>query len=119
MTAPHEYDVDEFKRKYPHLYKEISEGIAPSLRLRVSFDPWRGYIPTPVDYIRRCKTVEEAKEVLDYLLSRKEISEAEYAQLMDTLMKGGIEAFGGRKPDNYYYKAAVEIIRKLLKEETS
>lgn len=110
--------MDEFKRKYPHLYRELAEGAAPSLKLKVSFDPWRGYTPTPVDYIRRCKTVDEAREVLDYLLSRREISESEYSQLMNILVKGGLEAFGGRKPDNYYYRAAVEIIRKLLKEET-
>lgn len=102
-----EYDVEEFKKKFPNLAGEIFEGRTKNIAVRVStVDPWRGYVPTVIDYIRRCRTVEEAFEVIDYLVKRKELSPEEAEKLVEKLKAGGIEAFGGRKEDNYYYKQA-------------
>ncbi|MEM4661197.1 MAG: DUF2095 family protein [Desulfurococcaceae archaeon] len=103
-----EYNVEEFKRRYPRLADEVFGGKAMKLALRVSIlDPWRGYIPTAVDYIRRCRTVEEAFEVIDYLVKRNELSFEEAERLRAKLREGGIDAFGGRKEDDYYYKQAM------------
>lgn len=104
-----EFDVEEFKKKFPKLAEEIFGGSSKKVELRVQMnlpDPWRGYVPTPIDYIRRCKTVEEALNVLDYLQKRGELTEEEATELKKILREGGIEAFGGKKEDDYYYKQA-------------
>lgn len=103
-----EYDAEEFRKRYPKLADEMFGRKAMKLSLKVSIlDPWRGYIPTVVDYIRRCRTVEEAFEVIDYLVKHNELSLEEAEKLKAKLREGGIDAFGGRKEDNYYYKQAM------------
>jgi hypothetical protein len=109
-----EFEIEEFKKRFPHLAEEILSGKTKSIRLKVHIiDPWRGYVPTVVDYIRRCKTIEEAFEVLDYLVKRNELSLEEAEKYRELLRNGGIEAFGGRKEDNYYYKEARKFWAKL------
>jgi len=109
-----EFEIEEFKKRFPHLAEEILSGKTKSIRLKVYIiDPWRGYVPTVVDYIRRCKTIEEAFEVLDYLVKRNELSLEEAEKYRELLRNGGIEAFGGRKEDNYYYKEARKFWAKL------
>lgn len=103
----HEYDVEDFKKKFPKLSDELLSGKTKSLKLHVEIiDPWRGYVPTVVDYIRRCRTVEEAFEVVDYLVRRNELPVEEGEKIKEMLRSNGIEAFGGRKEDDYYYKEA-------------
>lgn len=102
-----EYDVEDFKKKFPRLADEIFSNKSKQIRLKIQVvDPWRGYVPTVVDYIRRCRTVEEAVEVINYLVRRNELTIDEAERLKEKLRDGGIDAFGGRKEDNYYYKYA-------------
>lgn len=106
--------IDEFKKKYPNLYRELVSNNSVSMTLSVEKpfdDPWRGYIPGPIDYLRRAKSVEEAVKVIDYLLERKEITEEEAKEYKEILFKKGLEAFGPRKESGYYYKKAVEYWR--------
>ena len=110
-----EINIDEFKRKYPKLAEELLSNKTPSIKLKFSvesIDPWRGYIPTVVDYIRRCKTIEEAYEVIDYLVRRGELSSDEAEKLRKTLKEKGLDAFG-KKEDNYYYKQAKKYWSKI------
>ncbi|MEM2024794.1 MAG: DUF2095 family protein [Desulfurococcaceae archaeon] len=125
-TLSQEFDLEEFKKRFPKLAEEIfgDKANKPNqIKLTVdveTLDPWRGYVPTSVDYIRRCNTVEEANEVIDYLLRRGELSEPEAEKLREILRRGGIDAFGGKKEDNYYYKQAKRywsMIRKLIDQE--
>lgn len=108
-------DIREFKKKYPHLYKEITSDETPSITLSVEKafdDPWRGYIPGVVDYLRRAKSVDEALSVLDYLVRHGEITEEEAREYREKILSEGLEAFGPRKEDGFYYKKAVEYWRK-------
>ncbi|ADI32706.1 DUF2095 family protein [Staphylothermus hellenicus] len=109
--------IEEFKKKYPHLAEEVlGEEKSQDLNLTIKKpipDPWRGYIPGPIDYIRRCKTVEEALEVLDYLEKHGEINSDEANELRRILKEKGLGFFGSRKEDNYYYRKAVEYWKKL------
>lgn len=103
-----DYDIEEFKKRFPGLAGEIFGGKTKKIALRMTIiDPWRGYVPTAVDYIRRCRTIEEAFEVIEYLVKRNELSHEEAEKLRVKLREGGIDAFGGRKEDNYYYKQAM------------
>ncbi|MEM4433307.1 MAG: DUF2095 family protein [Thermosphaera sp.] len=112
------YELDEFRRKFPNLYREIVKGEGKSLSVKFdqsSLDPWRGYVPSIVDYIRRCKTIEEAFEVVDYMVRRGEVSESEARELKKILEEKGLDFFGERKGDDYYYREAVKHWESLRK----
>ncbi len=109
--------IDEFRKKFPHLAREIldEEGIGLTISVdskKMIPDPWRGYTPGPRDYIRRCKSVEEALEVIDYLEKHGEITKEEADEYRSILKKHGLEYFGNKKGDDYYYKKAYEFWRK-------
>jgi len=117
------YDMEDFKKSYPHLMEEIvdkkqsikidsvesqtkqtSEEIKDNLKNCV---PSELINPAAIDFIRRCSKNEEAIEILDYLLKRKEISSEEYNKLKgEIMMEGGlkhlIERSGGKKKPGYY-----------------
>ena len=110
--------IEEFKKKYPNIAKELfsedkPEGSSIDLRFETPLtDPWRGYLPGPIDYIRRAKSIEEAIRVIDYLEEHGEITLDEANMYREKLLKEGLEAFGPRKEDNYYYRKALEYWRK-------
>jgi len=111
------YRIDEFRRKYPHIASEIlDEDSKSSITLTVDMgvsDPWHGYIPTVIDYIRRCKNIDEAFEVIDYLVNHGELSPGEGEELKETLKSKGLDYFGGRKEADYYYKEAKRYWERL------
>jgi len=74
--------------------------------------------PGAVDFIRRCKTQEEAFEILDYILKRKELTLEQYKKFKDKIsqkdgLKRLIEESGGFKEPGYYvnkyYKKEFEV----------
>lgn len=113
------YSIDEFKKKYPALFKELFED-KPKENTDITLyfegvmhDPWRGYVPGPIDYIRRSKSLDEALDVINYLEKRGEISSEEARMYREKLLNEGLEAFGPRKEDNYYYKRAKKYWKEL------
>ncbi len=125
MNVSHEFSIEEFKKKFPRLAEEIFGDRDKQLTLRVESgfsDPWRNYVPTVVDYIRRCKTTEEAIKVVEYLAKRGEITGEEAEELKSILVNYGVEFFGSRKEDDYYYKEAKRywsLMRRQLKSRRS
>ncbi|RLG81535.1 MAG: DUF2095 domain-containing protein [Thermoprotei archaeon] len=114
--------IDEFKKRFPHLAKEILEGENSKISLRIERhhllpDPWRGYTPGVSDYLRRCKSVSEALEVISYLEKRGEISEEEAKEYREIIENKGLSFFGPPKEDDYYYKKAYEYWRKLARRK--
>ena len=45
--------------------------------------------PGAIDFIRRCKTNEEAMEILDYLLKREELTPERYKELSNQISQEG------------------------------
>jgi len=65
--------------------------------------------PTALDFIRRCSNDQQALEILDYLLRRKEISQDDYNSYKQKIEKEGgldklIKESGGFKKSGYYLK---------------
>ncbi len=104
--------IEDFKKKFPNLARELldeSENLDLELVVeKLPPDPWRGYTPTVEDYLRRCNTVEEAYEVLDYLEKHGKISKEESEHYRKLIKDKGLEAIGPHKEGDYYYKKAVE-----------
>ena len=117
------YDKEELEEYVPHLINELSENThtlkIDSVNLEVEdikeeedqimkdLIPKELVNPGVIDFIRRCKTKDEAIEILDFCLKQGEIGRDEYEKYKSIIMqKGGldkiIEENGGRKDPGYY-----------------
>ncbi len=122
---------DSVKKMFPHLFKELEDSESKiridSVRANAAEaeledaeltedeallqqaenalpDKFRHYNPTVVDFIRRCNTQTQAKEIIAYLQKRGEIT-AEYAkEILAQLKKEGLRSFGCKKDSDYYFK---------------
>ena len=100
---------DEFRRKFPHLAKEI-EDKEMSVRIdSVRTEPveeeretFSGHTPDAIDFVRRCDTVEEALEIINYLEKRGELSFDQAVRLRAQLKTHGLRSFGPKKEVGYY-----------------
>ena len=97
------YTRKEFKKKFPSLAKEMGGSGTVKIQSVRSDEKEaekttytaQGYEPTAVDYIRRCNSKDEAREIIDFLEAQGTI-DAEYAKkLKNQLKKQGLPA---RKP---------------------
>ncbi|MHA1990702.1 MAG: DUF2095 family protein [Candidatus Hodarchaeales archaeon] len=128
------YDKDELKENFPHLINEITgkkkfvkiDSIEKSNDLNQSnieitnADELEN--PGAIDFLRRCTNNDEALNILNYLLKRKEISEEDYNSFKYQILEGeGLKKFidthGGFKDRGYYEKKYREITRSKLKQD--
>jgi hypothetical protein len=102
-----EFGKEEFKRKYPNLASELEQGAG---RVQIDSlqksDKFQGYMPTPIDYLRRCDTEEQAIQTIEYLEGRKEITHEYAEELRKQLKEKGVRSFGPKKDEDYYLKQA-------------
>jgi len=117
------YDKEELEEFVPHLINELSEKKKTlkinSIKLEIEHNeeekvqvnnniiPKELVNPGVIDFIRRCKTKDEAIEILDFCLKREEIERNEYEKYKSIIMqKGGLDNIikksGGRKHLGYY-----------------
>ncbi|MDH5815778.1 MAG: DUF2095 family protein [Candidatus Nezhaarchaeota archaeon] len=101
-----EMDIEELRRKYPHLAKELEEKVmCIEVRgSRSSDEDFQVGMPDAVDYIRRCRSVQEAEEVISFLERTNQISKHRAEELREQLYSQGLESFGPRKEFGYYMK---------------
>jgi hypothetical protein len=62
------------------------------------------YVPDVVDFIRRCDTEEQAREIINYMERRNEISKSHAKRLLKQLEEKGVRSFGSKKEEDYYLK---------------
>jgi len=60
-------------------------------------------IPDVTEYIRRCNTEEQAREIIEYLERRREINHESAVRLRQQLTEKGVRSFGSKKEDDYHY----------------
>jgi hypothetical protein len=110
-----ELEKRRFKKMFPKLaeemetdenrYKISSVRLDVNVAERASAKRFDNYLPDAVDYIRRCDSVKQAEEIVEYLERRQEIT-SEYAQrLRKQLKTKGVRSFGSKKQDDYYSRA--------------
>ncbi|MGB9716938.1 MAG: DUF2095 family protein [Thermoproteota archaeon] len=80
------------------LMKIAVEGYSESLEPKTL----RGYVPNVFDYIRRCDSVEEAFQIIDFLVSRNELSENVARVIKRRIMEKGVRFYGPKKQVGYY-----------------
>nr|MDO8097776.1 DUF2095 family protein [Candidatus Njordarchaeota archaeon] len=103
-----EYDREEFKRKFPHLHKELEEADEEAVtqaRLQdTDNDSVGGHMPDVMSYIRRARTDNEAMEIVNYLRRRGEISEEHSRTLVKQIQERGVRSFGSLRIWGHYEK---------------
>ncbi|MBK5112613.1 MAG: DUF2095 family protein [Candidatus Heimdallarchaeota archaeon] len=95
--------VDEVKAR------QIEEGLEKetefSEKIDSMLDPFKfaGYEPNVVDFIRRCDTIDQALEILDYLENIGDISTKDGEKLRKQLETEGLRSFGPKKEKGFYF----------------
>ena len=118
-------DKKTLKKMFPHLYKELETGDVkvPINAVRKNpqeaeedeaeeeeFEPTvlpdklRHFNPSAVDFIRRCDTEAQAKEIIVYLQKKGEITRKYAEELLCQLKREGVRSFGPKKEENYYFR---------------
>ena len=105
---------DRFKKLFPHLAKEMESGRSKAdvndniesgePKANYKARKWAGYDPDIVDFIRRCETVKQAEEVVDYMESRGEITAERAAEIRKQIAEEGLRSFGPKKEEGFYQK---------------
>ncbi len=103
-----------FKKMFPKLSEELEgeSNKVPINAVRIDREEtektdsnrFHNYNPTVVDFIRRCDTEKQAKEIIAYVEKKGEITKENAAKLRNQLEKEGVRSFGPKKEDNYYFK---------------
>jgi len=99
---------------FPYLSKEIELGDSKveidSVRSnseaseKVLANKFCHYVPTVLDFIRRCDTETQAEAIIGYLQKRGELTEEQAEKLRKQLKKEGVRSFGSKKEENFYSK---------------
>ncbi|MBE0525464.1 DUF2095 domain-containing protein [Candidatus Thorarchaeota archaeon] len=103
---------EEFRRNFPALSTELEEGntqefIIDGVRTVSEESESKeeekiDYTPDVVDYIRRCDTLTQANEIVDFLAKQGEISEGQAKAIKSQLKSDGIRSFGAKKEKDHY-----------------
>ena len=93
--------VDEDKAQ--QIEEEIEEETKEKKPL---VDPYRfvGYNPTVIDFIRRCETEKDAKEIIDFLKKKGDLTKEDSVKLLKQLESEGLRSFGEKKQAGFYSK---------------
>ncbi len=101
-----------FGKLFPHISEELGkkksiiESSKKSEKIGVmnheQLDPLLNYTPDAIAYIRRCNSLEQAREILEYLKGRGEITHECAEHLEEQLHNKGLLSFGRKKDQGYY-----------------
>ena len=107
-------EKDFFKKFFPHLAEEMEGGVSggKSKDIRDAHEEeakgesrtWTGHVPDVVDFLRRCETVKQAEQVIEYMEARGEVTPDRAVELRRQLREEGLDSFGGRKGEGFYHK---------------
>ncbi len=107
-----EIEEEEFNDVFPSLFRDIKDGEKSIMEeeLRTSAcskkaRKFRGHIPGAIDFICRCKSDQEAEEIIDYLLRKGEITEEHADNLKKQLQEKGLKYFGEHRTPGYYERS--------------
>ncbi len=106
----------DFKETFPAISEEMDTGRTKKYKIdgvrTLSEDskstPKDPFTTTVVDYIRRCDTVKQAIEIVEYLLKQGEISAADAREIKKQLKANGVRSFGAKKESGYYLRQGID-----------
>ncbi len=103
---------EEFRRNFPTLNKELEEGNTQAFPIdgvrtmseesESKKEEKIAYTPDVIDYIRRCDTLTQANEIVDFLTKQGELTPGQGRALKAQLKSDGIRSFGAKKEKDHY-----------------
>lgn len=105
----------KFRELFPHLADELVNGKSIAdlegdtigqKRAPNTNRKWVGYDPDIIDFIRRCKTPEQAAKIIDYMSNEGKVSSEMAEKLRRQLEEEGVRSFGTLKEKGYYHRNA-------------
>ena len=105
-------DKKRFKKMFPTLSTEIEKNdknksvdlvfqINENTSKKIA-KKYEGYDPDINDFLRRCDTEQQAKEIIEFLETKGEISCEHACKLKKQLKERGVRSFGSKKDDSHY-----------------
>jgi hypothetical protein len=106
----------DFKRLFPHIADEMESGASKIDIDKVNEPPpstepsykedrkYTDYQPGAIDFIRRCKKIMEAEEIISFLEKKGDIKKEEADSLRKQLREEGLRSFGPHKGPGFYEK---------------
>ena len=111
-----EIDKRQFRKRFRRLAEEMEDRESRMSMTSVRSDTeageravpkeFEGYNPDVIDFLRRCDNEEQAKEVIRFLLKKKEISRGYASRLRRQLLEKGVRSFGSKKDGDHYIRQA-------------
>ena len=106
----------DFRDAYPELNKELktggtqTRGIAGvrTMTEEKKSSEVEAYTPTVIDYIRRCDSIKQAVEIVEYLVKQDEINLQQARAIKRQLKTDGIRSFGTKKEKDHYLRHGFE-----------
>ena len=95
--------VDEVLAK--QIEEDIEKESEPSEKIVSMPDRFKfvGHDPNVVDFIRRCDTVDQALEIIDYLENIGDISTSDGEKIRKQIETEGLRSFGPKKEKGFYF----------------
>lgn len=108
-------EKERLNRMFPSLAEEMESSehktVINSVRTdadageKAASENFTHYMPDIIDFIRRCRTEEQAEEIIAYMEKRREIRKQYVARLRKQLKKKGVRSFGPKKEEGYYFNS--------------
>ncbi|MBY8996889.1 MAG: DUF2095 family protein [Candidatus Thorarchaeota archaeon] len=101
----------EFREVFPSLNKELEENTVQTFKIdgvrtmaeeTDSKADAKTFTPDVIDYIRRCDTVSQAFEIVDFLMKQNEINQAQAREIKSQIKADGLRSFGAKKEKDHY-----------------
>ena len=109
---------EEFRRNFPSLSKDLGEGNTQTVPIdgvrtvseesETKKEEKIDYTPDVVDYIRRCDTLTQANEIVDFLAKQGELTVGQARAIKSQLKADGIRSFGAKKEKDHYLHHGTE-----------
>jgi len=107
-----EIEKDRLKKLFPNLAEEVFRGES-KVRIdassvdtadgdKAAIRRFAGFSATVIDFVRRCDTEEEAKEIISFMEKRNEISGEYAAEIWEKIKKEGLRGLGPKKNRGFY-----------------
>jgi hypothetical protein len=95
--------VDEVRAK--KIEEDLEKESTLTEKIGSMSDPYKfaGYDPNVVDFIRRCDTIDQAMEIIDYLENIGDISTADGEKIRKQIELEGLRSFGPKKEKGFYF----------------
>ena len=94
-------DNDEVVKEMPEIEDICEEEFLKSAK---TVDKLQHFNPSAVDFLRRCDTAEQAREIISYLQKKGELTQDQAKELEYKLKRKGVRGFGSKKEENYYFR---------------